>query len=278
LQALTNFGRDILVGFFLKVTTFSSNLPCDLNEYRRYLDDVINLKRALQYQEKDLLSFFERCARIEVSDPLTRALFQNGIRICRDVERILIERQTVSSCDLGGVTLTFAPTIHLSMRKTQAELDIPDIKGVDMHVDFNAPLELNAIGLDLRRSIPSQIESINLSLPKDRVRRIVVGTERDRWIGLDLDEQTMRPAFDQDGNWIIFGVTSNPISGAAQNFYLRLDRNNELKMSARELASLVAQTAMDGFDPQDPTTWQWGVIAIGAETMLSPPAPSYEAP
>ncbi len=269
LQALTNFGRDILVGFFLKTTTFSIKLPCILEEYRRYLDDIVNLKRAFQYQEKDLLSFFERCARIEVSDSLTRALFQNGVRICRKVESILIERQTGSSCDLGGVTLTFAPTINLTMRKTQAELDIPDIKGVDMRVDFNAPSELSAIGLDLRRSIPSQIESIKLSLPKDAVRRIVVGTAPRRWIGLDLDARTMLPALDQNGNWMIFGVTSNPISGVAQNFYLRLDRHNELNMSTRELTALVAQTAMDGFDPEDPATWQWGVIAIGAETVLT---------
>ena len=269
LQSLSNFTRDMLVGFFLKTTTFSINLPCVLDDYRRYLDDATNLKRALQYQEKDLLSFFERCARIEVSDPLTRALFQNGVRICRKIESIQIDRQTVSSCDLGGVTLTLAATINLNMRKTQAELDIPDIQGVDLRVGFNAPSELGAIGLDLRRSIPSRIESIKLSLPKDRLRRIVVGTAPGRWIGLDLDEATMRPAFDQNQNWMLFGFTSNPISGAAQSFYLRLDRHNELKMTTRELACLVSQTAMEGFSAEDPLTWKWGVIAVGAETVLT---------
>jgi hypothetical protein len=108
-----------------------------------------------------------------------------------------------------------------------------------------------------------------LSLPKDRLRRIVVGTAAGRWVGLDLDEQTMRPAFDQNRNWMLFGVTSNPISGAAQSFYLRLDRHNELKMTTRELASLVSQTAMEGFNAEDPLTWKWGVIAIGAETVLT---------
>ncbi len=269
LQAITNLGKNIFVGFFLKTTTFSTNLPVVQNEYRRYLDSATNLKRALQYQEKDLLSLFERCARIEVSDPLTRAIFQNGVRICRKVESIQIERQTASCCDLSGVALKFAPTINLEMKKTTAELDITNLKRVEMSVAFNAPSELSAIGLDLRRSIPSRIEAIKLSPAKNRVRRIVVRTAPGRWIGLDLHEQTMRPAFDQNGNWMLFGVTSNPISGGTQSFYLRLDRNNELKMSTRELASLVSQTAMVGIDPGDPTTWQWGAVAIGAETVLA---------
>ncbi len=269
LQAITNLGRNIFVGFFLKTTTFSTNLPVVQSEYRRYLDSATNLKRALQYQEKDLLSLFERCARIEVSDPLTRAIFQNGVRICRNGENIQIERQTDSSCDLGGVALKFAPTVDLEMTKTTAELDTIDLKGVDMSVPFNAPAELSAIGLDLKRSIPSRIEAIRLSPAKNHVRRIIVRTAPGRWIGLDLNEQTMRPAFDQNGNWMVFGVTSNPISGGTQSFYLRLDRNNELKMSTRELASLVSQTAMEGINPNDPTTWQWGAVAIGANTVLA---------
>jgi hypothetical protein len=48
-----------------------------------------------------------------------------------------------------------------------------------------------------------------------------------------------------------------------------LDRHNELKMTTRELASLVSQTAMEGFNAEDPLTWKWGVIAIGAETVLT---------
>ncbi|CAN5285014.1 hypothetical protein BH10CYA1_BH10CYA1_46430 [soil metagenome] len=269
LQAITNLGKNIFVGLFLKTTTFSTKLPVVQEEYRRYLDSATNLKRALQYQEKDLLSLFERCARIEVTDPLTRAIFQNGVRICRNVESIQIERKTVSSCDMGGVALKFAPTVNLDMKKTTDELDITDLKGVDMSVAFNAPSELSAIGLDLRRSIPSRIEAIRLDPPKNHARRIVVRTAPGRWIGLDLNEQTMRPAFDQNGNWLIFGITSNPISGGTQTFYLRLDRNNELKMSARELATLVSQTAMAGMNPNDPTTWQWGAVAVGAETMLA---------
>ncbi len=43
----------------------------------------------------------------------------------------------------------------------------------------------------------------------DRVR-----TAPGRWIGHDLDDKTMRPALDDEGNWMLFGVTSNPISGA----------------------------------------------------------------
>ncbi len=269
LQAITNLGKNLFVGFFLKTTTFSTNLPIVQNEYRRYLDSAMNLKRALQYQEKDLLVLFERCARIEVSDPLTRAIFQNGVRICRNGESIQIERKSASSCDLGGVALKFASTVNLEMKKTTDELDITDLKGVDMSVPFNTPSELSAIGLDLRRSIPSRIEAIKLGAAKNHVRRIIVRTAPGRWIGLDLNEKTMRPAFDQNGNWMIFGVTSNPISGNTQSFYLRLDRNNELKMSPRELASLMSQTAMEGINPNDPTTWQWGAVAIGAETFLA---------
>lgn len=269
LQAITNLGKNLFVGFFLKTTTFSTNLPIVQDEYRRYLDSAMNLKRALQYQEKDLLSLFERCARIEVTDPLTRSIFQSGVRIRRNGESVQIERQSASSCDLGGVTLKFAPVVNLEMKKTTEALDITDLKGVDMSVPFNAPSELSAIGLDLRRSIPSRIEAIKLDPAKNHVRRIIVRTAPGRWIGLDLNEQTMRPAFDQNENWIIFGVTSNPISGRTQSFYLRLDHNNELKMSPRELASLMSQTAMEGINPNDPTTWQWGAVAIGAETFLA---------
>lgn len=269
LQAITNLGRNIVVGLFLKTTTFSTKLPINQNDYRGYLDSAINLKRALQYQEKDLLSLFERCARIEVTDPLTRSIFQNGTRICRNVESIQIIRQSESSCDFNGVALRFAPTVNLEMKKTTSELDITELEGVNMSVAFNAPSELRAIGLDLRRSIPSHIEAINLSAPKHNSRRIVVRTAPGRWIGLDLSERTMLPAFDQNGNWMIFGVTSNPISGATQSFYLRLDSNNELKMSTRELTSLVSQTALKGLDPADPSTWQWGAVAIGAETVLA---------
>jgi hypothetical protein len=269
LQAITNLGRNIVVGLFLKTTTFSTKLPINQNDYRGYLDSAINLKRSLQYQEKDLLSLFERCARIEVTDPLTRSIFQNGTRICRNVESVQIIRQSESSCDFNGVALRFAPTVNLDMKKTTSELDITELEGVDMSVAFNAPSELRAIGLDLRRSIPSHIEAINLSSPKHNSRRIVVRTAPGRWIGLDLSERTMLPAFDQNGNWMIFGVTSNPISGATQSFYLRLDRNNELKMSTRELTALVSQTALKGLDPADPSTWQWGAVAIGAETVLA---------
>ncbi len=88
-----------------------------------------------------------------MTDPLTRAIFQNGARICRNAESIQIERQTASSCDLGGVALKFAATVNLKMKKTIEELDITNLQGVDMSVAFNAPSELSAIGLDLRRSI-----------------------------------------------------------------------------------------------------------------------------
>lgn len=266
---LKNTGKDFLVGFFLKTKTFSTTLPIIQDEYRGYLADAINLKRSLQYKEKDLLSFFERCARIEVDDPLTRALLEGGSRVCKKVEDICIERRASTDCDMGGVELKFAPSVGLKMLKKTSELAIPAVDGVDVRVAFDAPSELKVIGLDLRRSLPTRIESLTLSPPgEETLRRIVVGTAPGKWIGLDLDEK-MRPAFDKNGNWMVFGVTSNPISGASQSFFLRLDGNNELKMTTREIAALVNQTAMEGFDPADPTTWQWGAVAIGAQTLLT---------
>ncbi len=268
LEALKNTGKDFLVGLFLKTQTFATTLPIVLEDYRRYLADAINLKRSLQYRDKDLLSFFERCSRIEVDDPLTRALLERGVRIARNVEDIQLERQSDSLCDLGGVVLKFAPTVNLKLLKKVTELAIPDLKGVDVRVAFDAPSDLKVIGLDLRRSLPARIESLTLSAPnKENVRRIVAGTAPSRWIGLDLNEN-MRPAFDKEGHWMVFGVTSNPISGVAQSFFLRLDKQNELKMTTREIAALINQTAMEGFDPSDPMTWQWGAVALGAQTLL----------
>lgn len=269
LEALKNTGKDFLVGFFLKTKTFSTSLPIVLSDFRRYLADAVNLKRSLHYKEKDLLSFFERCSRIEVEDPLTRALLVCGTRVAKNEDSIIIERSSDSNCDLSGVQLKIAPTVNFKMTRTTKELAIPEMKGVDVRVAFDAPAELKVIGLDLRKSLPTCIENLTLSAVNEKeVRRLVVGTGVSRWIGIDLDKR-MKPACDAEGNWMVFGVTSNPISGASQSFFLRLDKKNDLKMTTREIAALVNQTAMEGFDPADPFTWQWGAVAIGAQTLLT---------
>ena len=268
IEALKNTGKDFLVGMFLKHKKFSFELPIVLEEYRGYLADAINLKRSLQYNQKDLLTFFERCSRIEVDDPLTRAILEKGHRICRKVEDIKIERTAASNCDMGGAVLKFAPTINLKMVKKTTEMIIRSVKGVEVKVEFDAPSELRVIGLDLRRALPTRIESLKLGEAKCKIRRMIVGTGAGKWIGFDVD-QSMNPAFDPQGNWMVFGVTSNPISGTPQNFFLRLDKDNNLNMTPREIGALLNQTAMDGFDASDPSTWQWGAVAIGTQTLLT---------
>ena len=103
---------------------------------------------------------------------------------------------------------------------------------------------------------------------KNGRRRLVTGFSPGRWIGLDLDENN-QPSTDAQGNWVMYGVTSNPISGAAQSFFLRLDKKNELNMTTREIANLVSQTATEAFDPSDPASWHWGAVALGAKTILT---------
>lgn len=268
IEALKNTGKDFLVGLFLKTRKFSFELPIVLEEYRSYLADAINLKRSLQYQQKDLLSFFERCSRIEVDDPLTRAILENGTRVYRKVEEIQIDRGKASNCDMGGAVLKFAATLSFKLLKRPKELIITQIKGVDVKVNFDSPSELGAIGLDLSRALPSKIVNLKLGEEKNKIRRIIVGTGPGKWIGFDA-RKDMQPALDENGNWLLYGVCSNPISGAPQNFFLRLDRSNNLKMTPREIGALLNETAMDGFDASDPSTWHWGAVAIGTQSLLA---------
>jgi hypothetical protein len=269
IEAIKNTGKDFLVSMFLKTQKVSTELPIVLEEFRTYLADATNFKSSLQFKEKDLCSFFERCARIQIDDPLTRALICNGMHVVRNGETIQLERKDSSKCDLGGVALKVAPSFKLTLLKKSDELSIQNLSGVEVVVPFDAPSELKVIGLDMRRSLPTRIVSLTMSqADAEQRRRLVAGIGPNKWIGLDLNENMM-PALDKDGNWMIFGVTSNPISGSPQSFFLRLDKNNQLNMTTREIASLVDQTAMEGFDPADPMTWQWGAVALGAKTLLT---------
>lgn len=268
-EALKNTGKDFLVSLFLKTQTFSTKLPIDGQQFREHLLDAINFKKALHFKEKDLLTFFERCSRIEIDDPLTRSLLERGTKLSGDLEKIRIERTRPSDCNLEGINLKIDSAVDFTLKRDKTQLAIPKIAGIKCAVAFDAPSDLKVIGLDLRKSLPQRIESLTLGARNtEKIRRILVGTAPERWIGLDLNAE-MRPATDANGNWMVFGVVSNPISGAAQSFYLRLDCKNEINMSTRELAALVNQTAMEGFDPADPMTWHWGAVAVGSQTLLA---------
>lgn len=269
LQALKNSGKDFLVGMYLKTQKIATEVPIALAEYRNYLADVINFKSSLQYKEKDLLSFCERASRIAIDDPMTRALMECCMRLTKKDEDIQLQRRADSSCDLGGVALKIAPVVKLQLLKKTTDLAIDNLSGINVKVEFDAPAELSAIGVDLKRSLPQCIIGLTLSAPdKNGNRRLITGFGPGRWIGVDLDENN-QPATDAQGNWIMFGVTSNPISGAAQSFFLRLGKNNQLNMTTREIANLVSQTATEAFDPSDPSSWHWGAVALGAQTILT---------
>lgn len=269
LEALANSGKDFLVGMFLATQSLSTEVPIVLNDYRNYMAGAINFKSSLQYKEKDLLSFFERCSSIEIDDPFTRSLLQSGMRISKNGEEIRIDRQSWTECNLGGIALKMAPLLKLTLLKTQGQLDIPEVSGVDVRVPFDSPRDLTAIGLDLKRSLPQRLVSLKLSAKNtDGKRRLVTGIGPSLWIAVDVDDN-MAPAFDELGNWLIVGVTSNPISGSPQSFFLRLDKHNNLNMTAREITALVDQTATEAFDPKDPKTWHWGAVAFGAKTVLT---------
>lgn len=265
-------GKDMLVSVFTrlsKVGRISTELPCIRDEFRTYLADALRFKELLRNEQKDLVMFIETNAHLVVEDPLTLALLSTGMRVSKNGDAIELERNTESVCDLGGVVLKIAPSLKLKLLRKREELNFASINGVGMQVLFDQPPELQQIGLDLKRSLPTQVCNLTLG-QRDEIgkRRIIVGTAPGCWIGLDLNTK-MQPTVDQAGNWMVFGVTHNPISGVPQQFFLRLDTENNLDMTPREIASLATQTAFEGFDPTNPMTWKWGAIALAGSLATS---------
>lgn len=272
-DSLKAAGKDLLVGAVMKMGKTSdvcrTQLPIVHEEFRQYLRDAMNFKALLHDRDKDLIMFIERSAMIRVEDPLTRALLQRGMRIHKKGEHIELSREANTVCDLGGMALEIAPTIKLRMAKHKTDLKIEELSGIGVEVPFDAPSELLAIGVDLKRALPKKIMSLSLAgRDEEDRRRLVVRTAPGCWMALDLNIQ-MQPAMDARGNWLIVGVTNNPISGVPQKFFLRLDSQNNLTMTPRELAEIVTQTAIEGFDPSDPFTWKWGAVALGGHALLT---------
>jgi hypothetical protein len=269
LQRVKTAGRDVVVGLLVKARQVSVQLPVIMQEFREYLSNAVHFRELLREQNKDLVMFFERTANIKIDDPLTRSLLERGNRVVKEGEKIQLERQRDNVCDLGGVALKLASQIELQLARSVEQLQIDGLNGIGISLPFESPAELKTIGLDLHRSIPRTITSLKLSSPAaDGSRRLVAGTAPGCWVGLDLAEN-MQPAVDIQGNWMVFGVTHNPISGILQKFFLRLDKQNNLNMTARELAEIVTQTAIDGFDPNNPFTWSWAALAIGGQTFIA---------
>lgn len=269
IDVLMNAGKDLLVGVMMKIGKISTELPIVMDDFRHYLADAMRFKALLHDHDKDLVAFFERTANITLADPITRSLLIRGFRLIKNNDTIEIERMQPSKCDLGGIALAIAEKVKLKVARVSHEMRIEKLSGVGIEIPFDPPTELIAIGLDLKRSLPNTITSLSMSGPdgEDR-RRMIVGTAPGCWVGVDLG-QNMQPSLDANGNWMVFGVTHNPISGAPQKFFMRLDRSNNIKMTTREIADLVTQTAIEGFDPADPTTWKWGAVAIGGQTLLT---------
>jgi hypothetical protein len=269
IDALKNKGRDLLVGIYVKTQKVRVEFPIVLEEFRTYLQDAMEFKRTLQLQEKDLLTFVERCAKITVDDPFTRSLLGGALHLSRSDELVSLKRRSPSVCQMGNVVVRFASEIKFALAKKLDELELGKLCGVDLEVPFDSPSDLKAIGLDLTRALPNALLSLNVTRPDEEGNRKMTATiGQGKWITLFVDNQ-LKLLIDTQGNWMLFGVTKNPISGNPQGFFLRLDKDNNLNMTARELLCLVNQTAMQGFNPDDPLTWQWGALSLGTQTLLA---------
>jgi hypothetical protein len=269
MDGIKSLGKDLVVSALLRLGKLSTELPIVRDEFRQYLLDAVNFRTLLQDREKDLVMFIERSAGIKVEDPLTRSLLTKGMHIIKRDEQIELIRDEMNVCDLGGVALEISPTINLHLEKNTRELIIDHLSGIGVEVPFEPPPELQAIGLDVHKTLPKTIISLNLGeRNQDEQRRLVVRTAPACWMALDLNAQ-MQPATDALGNWIIVGVANNPISGAPQKFFVRLDKDNNLNMTTDEITEVVTQTAVEGFDFSDPFTWTWGAVALGGHALLA---------
>lgn len=269
-DSIKNAGKELLVGAAIKMGKLPPiELPIVLEEFRQCLRDAVNFKALVQEREKDLVMFIERSNGISVDDPLTRSLLTGGMRIVKSNDNLEFVRKGGNLCDLGGIALEIAPVITLKLAQKTDEVQIENLSGVGVEVPFDPPPELEAIGVDLKKALPRKIMSLSLGVRDDEDRRrLVVRTAPGCWMAIDLNSQ-MQPALDACGNWLVVGVTNNPISGVPQKFFLRLDSANNLTMTPREIAEIVTQTAIEGFDPGDPFTWKWGAIALGGQALLT---------
>lgn len=261
--------KNKLASGILKIKKLCLKAPVVQEEFRQYLKDGLNLKVALREHKQDLLSLFDRLSEIKIEDPFPRAVFRGAKRYRRSREKIELNREKDTVCDLGGMNLALAPNISLCLRRKTDQLQIDDVNGLGLQIPFDPPAQLETLGLKLSRTIPNEISSLTLGLlTKSKRRKVVVGIGTNRWISCLINRE-MEPVFDQYGHWTLSGVVTNPISNNGQSFYLRLDRKFQIDMSVAELMSLFTETALEGFDPINPITWHWGIAALGSGAISS---------
>jgi hypothetical protein len=263
------YGRSGLLRALLLLKQVKIESPCVPAEFSQYNRNIHNFLQFASRAENDLMALLEHAAGEDVPDPIIRAALIKATRVTKYGEQIELRRQGIAICNLGGVSLTMDENISCAVERHVDQLTVAGIKGVGLSVPFETPPELQAVGVDLRRSIPSKIVSLALSAPDEAGnRQLLVGTAPGCWIMLQLSP-SMQPLCDSQGNWTILGVTQNPISSMPQRFFLRLDSSNNLAMTGREIAEILTQTAAEGFDPRDPATWAWGALALGGQTLLA---------
>lgn len=261
--------KDLLVIIVVKAPGIAVQVPVVVEEFRQWLSAADTFHAMLHEPDKDLIAVCEKIAGTKISDPLIVALLSRARRITKEAEQIELQRERGSVWDLGGLALKMGRDVSFIWRSSINSLQIEKISGVELAFPFEPPLEWQAIGIDLSRTIPKTLIGLRLEAPNaNGLRRLVADTAPGCWLSVDLADN-MLPAQDAEGNWIIFGAARNPISGTPQRFFVRLDKNNNLNMTAREIAHVVTQTASEGFDPNDPSTWTWAALAFGGRTILA---------
>lgn len=246
-----------------------TDLPVVMADFQNCLRDAIKFKALVQDPAKDLLMFIEKMANVKVEDPFTKALLRGGNHISKQDESLEIAKDFGTLCDFGGVILNISGKLKCLLARNAKELRIKSLSGIGLKIPFDPPDELKALGVDIERTLPKELTELCLSAAdRAMIRKLTIGIGAGRWVALDLSVD-MQPAKDKHGNWVIYGFVSNPISGLSQPFYVRLDANNNVNMSTQEYADLLAQTALHGFDPSDPSTWKWGAIALSSQSLLS---------
>ena len=252
-----------LISGVLKLKKLCLKSVVNQEEFRQYLRDGANLKSALREHKNDILSILDRLSDIKIDDTFARALFRTATRYKRNLDRIEITKEKSTICEVGGLNLTLALRVAMRLHKRTDQMQISEVDGVGVRIPFEPPSQLSAVGFNLSKSMPNEINGLTLGLiSKAKRRKIVVGIGVNRWISCLVDRH-LEPVFDHYGHWTLSGVVTNPISNNGQSFYLRLNRDFEIDMTVAEMMSLFTDTAMEGFDPVNPITWHWGLAALG---------------
>jgi hypothetical protein len=264
LDKIAEKGRELLAGALIKMGRIALELPCVYSEFCQYLADAANFKAALQVPSKDLLSLIEQTSKVSVGDPLVRTLLQGCMRFRKSGVELILDRGSGTECEAGSILLKALPSVKMNMVKDDGNLRMEKLEGISIRIPFDPPPALRDIGLDLRRSVPRNIVSLQLSsINEQGCRNMVLGTGPSKWIACDLTVD-LKPWF-EEGYWRLYGVVGSPITGAPQKFYVTLDRDNQVCMSAEEIANLASEARMDGFSPTDPASWKWAAISAGEQ-------------